>query len=99
MIHLHIHTGLIHYTELWQQPEEHGKYTLQLFNPHRYMRLDAAALRALHVIGDGSSTFSLYALLNKAKTPMGKRLIKVCVVCCLSFQMVVVTKLPNTRHG
>ena len=79
------YTGLIHYTELWQQPDEHGKYTLELYNPNRFMRLDAAALRALHVFGEGaggaSASFSLYALLSKAKTAMGKRLVK--VGCCI----------------
>jgi DNA mismatch repair protein MSH2 len=73
--------GLIHYTELWQQPDEHGKYMLELYNPNRFMRLDAAALRALHVFGEGtggaSASFSLCALLSKAKTAMGKRLVKV----------------------
>jgi hypothetical protein len=43
------------------------------------MRLDSAAQRALNVLRnktDSSDTFSLYGLLNRAKTPMGKRLLK-----------------------
>lgn len=43
------------------------------------MRLDAAAQRALNVLKsktDSSDTFSLYGLLNRSKTPMGKRLLK-----------------------
>lgn len=44
------------------------------------MRLDAAAVRALNVLKsktDASDTFSLFGLLNRGKTPMGKRLLKV----------------------
>ena len=43
------------------------------------MRLDSAAVRALNVLKsktDSSDTFSLYGLLNRGKTPMGKRLLK-----------------------
>lgn len=48
---------------------------------HRYMRLDAAASRALNVLPqrlDGSSSFSLYGIMGRGKTAMGKRLLKVC---------------------
>jgi hypothetical protein len=44
------------------------------------MRLDAAAQRALHVFparGDGGASFSLYGLMCKARTSMGKRRLKV----------------------
>ena len=54
----------------------------------RYMRLDSSALRALNVLperssasagggagGDGARGFSLYALLNKCRSPMGRRLL------------------------
>lgn len=49
----------------------------------RYMRLDAAACRALNVLPqrlDGSASFSLYGIMGRARTAMGKRLLKVCVV-------------------
>ena len=44
------------------------------------MQLDAAVLSALNVLPsntDASSSFSLYGLLNKAQTAMGKALLKV----------------------
>jgi DNA mismatch repair protein MSH2 len=44
----------------------------------KYMRMDAAALRALNVLRqrqDPNDTFSLYGLMNRARTPMGKRLL------------------------
>jgi DNA mismatch repair ATPase MutS len=44
------------------------------------MRLDAAAQRALHVFparGDANAAFSLYGLMCRARTPMGKRRLKV----------------------
>lgn len=40
------------------------------------MRLDAAAQRALNVLPsrlDGNNAFSLYGVLNRGRTPMGKR--------------------------
>jgi hypothetical protein len=46
----------------------------------RFMRLDAAAQRALHVFparGDANGTFSLYGLMCRARTAMGKRRLKV----------------------
>lgn len=46
------------------------------------MQLDAAVETALNVLPsntDASSSFSLYGLLNKAHTPMGKALLKVLV--------------------
>jgi hypothetical protein len=50
-----------------------------LYCAGRYMRLDAAAARALNVLRsktDSSDTFSIYGLLNRGKTAMGKRLLK-----------------------
>jgi DNA mismatch repair protein MSH2 len=44
------------------------------------MRLDAAALRALNVLPqrlDGASSFSLFGIMARGKTAMGKRLLKV----------------------
>jgi DNA mismatch repair protein MSH2 len=53
----------------------------------RYMRVDAAASRALNVLPqrlDGSANFSLYGIMARAKTAMGKRLLKVSLAgpCC-----------------
>jgi DNA mismatch repair ATPase MutS len=45
-----------------------------------HMQLDAAVQSALNVLPsntDASSSFSLYGLLNKAQTAMGKGLLKV----------------------
>jgi hypothetical protein len=54
------------------------------------MRLDAAASRALNVLPqrlDGSASFSLYGIMARGKTAMGKRLLKVrdgmCVLLIL----------------
>jgi hypothetical protein len=51
------------------------------------MRLDAAASRALNVLPhrlDGSASFSLYGIMARGKTAMGKRLLKVCTHPCVS---------------
>ena len=52
------------------------------------MRLDAAAQQALHVFparGDAGANFSIYGLMNRARTPMGKRRLKVrCPLGCSS---------------
>ena len=78
--------GLIRFAELEAESGGQGKYTLLHHDIGRHMRLDGAALRALHVLkeqGQGASGgggqpdtgFSLYSLLNRCKTPMGKRLL------------------------
>jgi hypothetical protein len=49
----------------------------------RYMRIDAAASRALNVLPqrlDGSSSFSLYGIMARGKTAMGKRLLKAAML-------------------
>ncbi|KXZ42923.1 hypothetical protein GPECTOR_111g256 [Gonium pectorale] len=56
-----------------------GRYVLSLYNPGCYMRLDATAQRALNVLPtrqDANTTFSLYGLLNRCRTAMGKRRLK-----------------------
>ena len=58
----------------------HGKWALALYDTGRYMRLDAAAQRALNVLRqrtDANDSFSLYGLLNRGRTAMAKRLLKV----------------------
>ena len=57
-----------------------GRYKLSHFDTGKYMRLDAAAIRALNVARDradsgASDSFSLYKLLNRGRTAMGKRLL------------------------
>lgn len=49
------------------------------------MRLDAAAIRALNVLPqrlDGAASFSLYGIMARGKTAMGKRLLKVSNPYC-----------------
>jgi hypothetical protein len=56
-----------------------GKFSLALYDTGRYMRLDSAAQRALNVMKsklDANDSFSLYGLMNRARTAMGKRLLK-----------------------
>ncbi|GLC60185.1 hypothetical protein PLESTB_001582900 [Pleodorina starrii] len=56
-----------------------GRYVLSLYNSGCYMRLDATAQRALNVLPtrtDANATFSLYGLLNRCRTAMGKRRLK-----------------------
>jgi len=71
-------SGLISYTELLADESGYGKHSLQMYDTGKFMRLDSAALRALNVFkskNEASDTFSVYGLLNKCKTPMGKRLL------------------------
>ncbi len=71
--------GVLAFTEVMADRDAHGKYALELYDSGRYMRLDAAAQRALNVLKtklDANDSFSLYGLLNRTKTPMGKRLCK-----------------------
>ena len=72
--------GVMSTTEVMADSSAHGRFGLELYDSGRYMRLDAAAQRALNVLKsklDANDNFSLYGLLNRAKTPMGKRLCKV----------------------
>jgi DNA mismatch repair protein MSH2 len=72
--------AVIAFSELMAMDSGHHKWDLSLHNTGRYMRLDAAAQRALNVMKqrtDANDTFSLYGLMNKGRTPMAKRLLKV----------------------
>ena len=71
--------AVLAFTEVMADRDMHGKYSLELYDTGRYMRLDAAAQRALNVLKsktDANDNFSLYGLLNRARTAMGKRLLK-----------------------
>lgn len=67
------------------------------------MRLDAAAQRALHVFparGDANASFSLYGLMCRARTSMGKRRLKVRgrgVLGHLWFQLLVAAGCCNYK--
>lgn len=71
--------ALLTYTELLADDTNYGKYTLQPYSLDLYMRLDAAALRALNVTEsktDANKNFSLFGLMNRTCTQgMGKRLL------------------------
>ena len=67
------------FSEVLSDISNHGKYSLSLYDMGRYMRLDAAAQRALNVMKtkfDANDNFSLYGLMSRARTSMGKRLLK-----------------------
>lgn len=74
--------AVIAFTELLSESSTNGqRYTLSLYDSGKYMRLDAAAQRALNVMPsrtDANSSFSLYGLMNRARSAMGKRRLKVC---------------------
>ena len=70
--------AVLRFSEMLADSANHGRCTLSMYDTGRYMRLDASALRALNVLperSDGPSSFSLYGLLNKCRTPMGRRLL------------------------
>ena len=75
-------TAVLAFTEVLADRDTHGKYSLALYDSGRYMRIDSAAQRALNVLRsrtDANDNFSLYGLLNRTRTAMGKRLLKACV--------------------
>ena len=81
---------MLRFSELLSDPANHGRCTLVMHDTGRYMRLDSSALRALNVLPerssganaaanaaapDAASGFSIYGLLNKCRSPMGRRLL------------------------
>ncbi len=71
--------GVMAFSEVLADVGNHGKYSLSLYDMGRFMRLDAAAQRALNVMKtkfDANDNFSLYGLMSRARTSMGKRLLK-----------------------
>ncbi len=76
--------AVLAFSEVMADLAAHGRYSLSLYDPGRYLRLDAAAQRALNVLkgkGDANDLFSLLGLLSKGKTQMGRRLCKVRLCC------------------
>ena len=70
--------ALIKYLGALSDPSNFGQYQLYQHDLSQYMKLDAAALKALNLMPgprDGSKTMSLYGLLNHCKTPVGGRLL------------------------
>lgn len=70
--------ALIKYLGAMSDPSNYGQYQLYQHDLSQFMKLDAAALKALNLMPgprDGSKTMSLYGLLNHCKTPVGSRLL------------------------
>ncbi|KAK0649376.1 muts domain V [Cercophora newfieldiana] len=71
-------SALIKYLGVLHDPSNFGQYQLYQHDLAQFMKLDAAALKALNLMPgarDGSKTMSLYGLLNHCKTPVGSRLL------------------------
>ncbi|KAK4937555.1 MSH2 protein [Elasticomyces elasticus] len=70
--------ALIKYLGVLTDPSNFGQYRLYQHDLSQFMKLDAAALRALNLMPgprDGAKSMSLYGLLNHCKTPIGGRLL------------------------
>ncbi|KAK7951052.1 DNA mismatch repair protein msh-2 [Apiospora aurea] len=70
--------ALIKYLSVLQDPSNFGQYQLYQHDLSHFMKLDAAALKALNLMPgarDGAKTMSVYGLLNHCRTPVGSRLL------------------------
>lgn len=70
--------ALIKYLGVLHDPSNFGQYQLYQHDLSQFMKLDAAAVKALNLMPgarDGSKTMSLFGLLNHCKTPLGGRLL------------------------
>jgi DNA mismatch repair protein MSH2 len=70
--------ALVKYIGVMSEPSNYGQYQLYQHDLSQFMKLDAAALRALNLMPgprDGSRTMSLFGMLNHCKTPVGGRLL------------------------
>ncbi|OTB01967.1 hypothetical protein M426DRAFT_13959 [Hypoxylon sp. CI-4A] len=70
--------ALIKYLGVLQDPSNFGQFQLYQHDLSQFMKLDAAALKALNLMPgarDGSKTMSLFGLLNHCRTPVGSRLL------------------------
>ncbi|KAI0141865.1 DNA mismatch repair protein msh-2 [Xylariaceae sp. FL1272] len=70
--------ALIKYLSVLHDTSNFGQYQLYQHDLSQFMKLDAAALRALNLMPgprDGSKNMSLYGLLNHCRTPVGSRLL------------------------
>jgi DNA mismatch repair protein MSH2 len=71
--------AVIDFAQVMPDASNHSRYTLTQYNMGKYMRLDAAAQKALNVLKsktDANDSFSLYGLMDRCGTPMGRRLLK-----------------------
>ncbi|KAL2884666.1 DNA mismatch repair protein msh-2 [Ceratocystis lukuohia] len=70
--------ALIKYIGALQDPANFGQFHLYQHDLAHYMKLDAAALKALNLmpgVRDGAKTMSVFGLLNHCKTTAGSRLL------------------------
>ncbi|KAI1249542.1 MutS-like protein [Eutypa lata] len=70
--------ALIKYLNIMQDSSNFGQYQLYQHDLSQFMKLDAAALKALNLMPgarDGAKTMSVYGLLNHCRTPVGSRLL------------------------
>ncbi|KAI1264490.1 DNA mismatch repair protein msh-2 [Xylariaceae sp. FL1019] len=70
--------ALIKYLSVLHDTSNFGQYQLYQHDLSQFMKLDAAALKALNLMPgprDGAKNMSLYGLLNHCKTPVGSRLL------------------------
>ena len=71
-------SALIKYLGVLTDASNFGQYQLYQHDLTEFMKLDAAALRALNLMPgprDGAKSMSLFGLLNNCKTPIGGRLL------------------------
>ena len=71
--------GLLRYMELLADTQNYRKWNIAVHDNQQYMRLDAAAMKALNVQrlkSDADDSFSLAGLLSTGRTAMGKRLVR-----------------------
>jgi len=72
--------GVLAFSDVMVDPSNFGRFGLCLYNCECFLRMDNAALQALNVMPqrvDVNDSFSLYGLLNRGKTAMSRRLLKV----------------------
>lgn len=70
--------SIILYLNLLMDEGNYGNYRLHRHSLSQFMKLDAAALQALNLMPspqDGGQSMSLLGLLNRCKTPQGKRML------------------------
>jgi len=88
--------GVLAFSDVTVDPSNFGRFSLSLYNSECFLRMDSAALQALNVMPqrvDVNDNFSLYGLMNRGKTAMSRRLLKVCRLGAL-----VNTIISSPRH-
>ena len=93
--------GVMAFSEVMADSSALGRFSLELYDSGRCMRLDAAAQRALNVMRqrtDANDAFSLYGLMNRARTAMAKRLLKVRSSIALSLFVELLTAASADLH-